>query len=366
MQQRNASPHVLVIGAGVVGLTTAVAARRAGYRVTLVAESFAPHITSVIAGALWEWPPAVCGHHRDEDSVVRAKDWCMDSYRNFIDLAADPATGVHVREAVFYFRKPVDEDPEHLAKMQELSARVLGFRHDAGLIYQYGVSPRSGAVDAYCYQAPMIDTDAYLGWLLNQARRAGCVILQGSIEGPLVEQQGQLLSTYRADAIVNCTGLGAVELTGESMYPLRGALIHVRNDGVGMPRITTAHAMAFDDTVGGQNMVFIVPRGGDRLVLGGLVEPGETATDLSLENHPPLRDMLERCQQFLPALEKAALLEPKPVRTGLRPARARGVRLEVEPGTRIVHNVGHGGSGVTFSWGCATEVTRLISALVPR
>jgi D-amino-acid oxidase len=352
--------RVLVIGAGVVGLTTALTARRAGYQVTVVAEAFAPHITSVVAGALWEWPPAVCGHHRDEESVERAKVWCMDSYERFLDLAHDRSCGVHLREAVFYFRRPVERDPFQAAKMRELAGRVEGFRHDSALIDENGVSWDSGAVDAYSYLAPMIDTERYMAWLLREARTAGCAVLQGRIEGPLASCERDLLRVYSADAIVNCTGLGAVELTGEPMYPLRGALIHVHNDGLSMPRIDKAHCMAFDEAAGGQNMVFIVPRGEDRLVLGGLVEPGESALDLSLDGYPPLREMLRRCEEFMPVLGKATLVEKAPVRVGLRPARGRGVRLDHEPGTRIVHNVGHGGSGVTFSWGCAHEAVRLL------
>jgi D-amino-acid oxidase len=33
--------------------------------------------------------------------------------------------------------------------------------------------------------------------------------------------------------------------------------------------------------------------------------------------------------------------------------------LEQEPGTDIIHNYGHGGSGVTLSWGCAKEVVQI-------
>jgi D-amino-acid oxidase len=48
---------------------------------------------------------------------------------------------------------------------------------------------------------------------------------------------------------------------------------------------------------------------------------------------------------------------------GLRPAR-QDVRLEAEPrpAGRLVHNYGHGGAGVTLSWGCAEEVVRLVAA----
>ena len=62
---------------------------------------------------------------------------------------------------------------------------------------------------------------------------------------------------------------------------------------------------------------------------------------------------------FLPILKKAQLDSAEPVRAGLRPFRAESVRLEHVSGTAIIHNYGHGGAGVTFSWGCAGEVAEL-------
>ena len=49
-------------------------------------------------------------------------------------------------------------------------------------------------------------------------------------------------------------------------------------------------------------------------------------------------------------------------RVGLRPGRPE-IRLERETlpdGVPCVHNYGHGGSGVTLSWGCAEETLRLV------
>ena len=74
-----------MIGGGVVGVTSALQLLQKGYKVTVVAKEFASPvasgkcITSEIAGALWEWPPAVCGRHTDEKSLERSKVWCMDS-----------------------------------------------------------------------------------------------------------------------------------------------------------------------------------------------------------------------------------------------------------------------------------------------
>ena len=49
---------------------------------------------------------------------------------------------------------------------------------------------------------------------------------------------------------------------------------------------------------------------------------------------------------------------------GLRPSRSE-VRLEVDrsDGRMVIHNYGHGGAGVTLSWGCADEVVDLVSRM---
>ena len=85
---------------------------------TVVAKEYASpvagvgkRITSEIAGALWEWPPAVCGRHTDEKSLERSKVWCMDSYGKFMELAMNPKeTGAYLRQSIFYFKEKVNVD----------------------------------------------------------------------------------------------------------------------------------------------------------------------------------------------------------------------------------------------------------------
>ena len=52
--------------------------------------------------------------------------------------------------------------------------------------------------------------------------------------------------------------------------------------------------------------------------------------------------------------------------TGLRPFRPSGfvVRGEKLGEKTVIHNYGHGGSGVTFSWGCAFEVVQQVDELL--
>jgi D-amino-acid oxidase len=143
----------------------------------VIAEDFAPRVTSVVAGALWEWPPAVCGHHHDLVSLGRSKAWAATSYEIFTDLARDPATGVFLRPATFYAKRPIAEDPRLHAKVEELKGRVRQFRHAPTLIAENGVTPALGLRDAYSHLAPMIDTDVYMSWLLDRVRAAGCTVL---------------------------------------------------------------------------------------------------------------------------------------------------------------------------------------------
>ena len=72
--------------------------------------------------------------------------------------------------------------------------------------------------------------------------------------------------------------------------------------------------------------------------------------------------VLDSCRKIEPRLVEAEVIETI---TGLRPYRP-SVRVEADNVGRslCVHNYGHGGDGVTLSWGCAREVARLVSAQV--
>lgn len=356
---------ILIIGAGVSGLTVALSLRNAGFEIVVVAAKFAPQITSVVAGALWEWPPAVCGYHHDQISLSRSKEWCMCSYEVFRTLAKNAATGVHWRQVSFYFREPVLELEAARKKMEELRPKVEGFRHDAALIAENHINPNIGMVDAYAHNAPMIDTDVYMKWLFEQSVRSGCRIVQDRISGRLESTWRTLQDRYSADFIVNCAGLGSGELAGEAMYPLRGALVRVINDGTRFSKIENAFCVSHDERSERQDIIFIVPRGTDRLVLGGLAEPDEWNTEIGLE-YQPIAAMLERCIEFLPVLRFARVDAAEPVRVGLRPFRKGNVRLEEEVSYPVIHNYGHGGAGVTFSHGCAAEVVDRVNRRLNR
>ena len=160
--------HALIIGAGVTGLTTAMCLANKGINCTIIAEKFMPTIVSAVAGALWEWPPAVCGYHHNAISLNRSKQWCMVSFDRFTALSANLDIGVFIRPVNFYFRNHIEQHPVHVEKMKQIQANVPGFCHDSALIKENRVNENIGLVDCYRHLAPMVDTDVYMHWLKKQ------------------------------------------------------------------------------------------------------------------------------------------------------------------------------------------------------
>jgi D-amino-acid oxidase len=105
------------------------------------------------------------------------------------------------------------------------------------------------------------------------------------------------------------------------------------------------------------DLTYVFPHG-DVVILGGTQEHGQW----SREPDPATADrILAACAAVEPRLEGVRVLEH---RVGLRPARPH-VRLEAETmadARRVVHNYGHGGAGISLSWGCAQDAAKLAIA----
>lgn len=90
-------------------------------------------------------------------------------------------------------------------------------------------------------------------------------------------------------------------------------------------------------------------------MLGGT----QSSEDTSTEPDPEIADqILRRCIEVEPRLAQARVLGHQ---VGFRPARPTA-RLEAEQigPARCVHDYGHGGSGVTLSWGSALTTAELL------
>ncbi|MFI7077085.1 FAD-dependent oxidoreductase [Micromonospora sp. NPDC049903] len=313
--------RVRVVGAGVVGLTCALRLAQDGHRVDVVAAGTGEQTTSSVAAALW-YPYRA--HPR-----ARVTGWSATTYRVLCKLADDPATGVRLRRGRELFRRPTAE-PWWRAAVPTLD-RVRGDRLPPGY------------VDGYELTVPVVDMARHLPWLRDRSVRAGVEIRPGRV--PALADA----FTDGVHTVVNCTGLDARELTGDtSLTPVRGQVVVVTQVGL--------DEWLLDQTDPG-HLRYVVPRT-DTVLLGGTAEEGDEERHARPETAEAI---VARCTALVPALGAARVLAH---RVGLRPARP-SVRLETERTAHgpVVHCYGHGGAGVTLSYGCAAEVAELVAAL---
>ncbi|KAK9761023.1 hypothetical protein K7432_014401 [Basidiobolus ranarum] len=379
-------PHVLVIGGGVSGLTTAWTLRNAGCKVTVVAEQYselAPHdkeIVSEIAGALWEWPPAVCGSHgKDTDEQLKnLKRWCQISYIQFKDIAdkyGASNTGIRKRTSCFLFERELNASG--LKKKQEIEKICDEFSNDVpALIKKYNLNTdpdKKGfnIVDAYEHLSYVVDPKQYLHWLKGMVVQKDVALLHGILEDNIYEETPDLLRRYKADILINCTGMSSRELCGdEKMKPLRGILIHAKNDGKKFQKIESCISISQRDAELNASaeeklkaqegrFEFIVPRNDDIVILGGYAQMGKEKLHWDEEKHNFLQKMKEGCVNLYPDLEKAEFTSYY-YRVGIRPFRDEPRVGQDEKEPRIFHNYGHGGSGYTLSYGCALDIRSVV------
>jgi D-amino-acid oxidase len=294
--------RVVVVGAGVVGLSCALRLLEAGHRVDVLARDLPLETTSSVAAAIW-YPYLAL----PQDRVTA---WGRTSYAAFAGLAGVDGSGVAMRTGTEVFRLPT-ADPWWVDAVPRLDR----------------VAPPAPYADAWAFVTPLVDMPRYLAWLTARVLEAGGTITRLALsalpDGPLV---------------VNCSGLGSRLLAADSTTtPVRGQVVVVEQVGLE------------EWWLDGAAPTYVIPRDDD-IVLGGTDDAGEW------DRHPApevAADIIARASALVPGIAHARVLRH---RVGLRPARP-AVRLE-RIGD-VIHCYGHGGSGVTLSWGCADEVAEL-------
>lgn len=309
---------VLVIGAGVMGLTTGIVLAEAGWPVR-VRTSEPPSATASSAAAAM-WGPALL---EPREHVV---EWARRTHAELLDLADDPETGVHLTDgritARFDLSVGLPREAELVPNLRRCTPNELPAPFLSG----------------YHGTFPLVDMPRYLDYLVQRFRAAGGELLRSEV--PMLAD-----AAAESDRVVNCAGIGARMFGDPSVVPVWGQHVVVENPGVDEFLLELARETEF---------VSIMPHA-DRVVLGGIAAEHEWST---APNHQLSERIMTRCAGVEPRLNG---LRPLETRVGLRPARSR-VRVEAEEyaGARIVHNYGHGGSGISLSWGCSYAAAELV------
>jgi D-amino-acid oxidase len=314
--------RVTVVGAGVIGLTCAVRLAEAGYTVDVMARELPLETTSAVAGGLWL--PFLA------EPVADVARWSARSLRAFTELAegAGPDAGplgIAVREGYLLGVGP--ERPDWALTM-------------TGLLDLVAVTdPAPGHPQGWHLRVPLVDTTVYLPYLVRRLEAAGGTLTRL----PLTALPARGL-------VVNCTGLAARALAADpSVHPVRGQVAWLSNPG----GLSTWYSDERDP------LTYVIPHP-THIVVGGTARDGDYDTDVD----PATAEVIvARARALVPSLTSSEVIGH---RVGLRPARPT-VRLETVTGAEgtTIHCYGHGGCGVTVSWGCADDVLAAAEALVP-
>uniref|UniRef100_A0A3B5L347 D-aspartate oxidase n=1 Tax=Xiphophorus couchianus TaxID=32473 RepID=A0A3B5L347_9TELE len=190
--------RVVVVGAGVVGLSTAVCIAESLplCSVTLLAETFSPDTTSDGAAGIAFAAPF------PDIPLERQRRWFKDSFDHLLAIAQSqhsPDAGVILSSGWQIFKEvPATKEPYW-------SDLVIGFRAMTDRELKRFPDHKFGQA----FTTVKCECSSYLPWLEERFRKAG-----GRVEQRRVSSLQALGNSF--DLIVNCSGLGSKALVGDA------------------------------------------------------------------------------------------------------------------------------------------------------
>ncbi|KAJ4298298.1 hypothetical protein N0V90_006198 [Kalmusia sp. IMI 367209] len=317
--------HILIIGAGVIGLQTANDLLDAGYKVTILAK---------------HWPG---------DETIEYTSPCNDPEND----PSSPRMWYSNLVQDFVLLPPAELPPN---------------------------GPKSG----HSYTSIVIDPSKYLTYLLNRAKslRAQTITAElptsNSFSNAITAAFGHLSSNDAPPSLViNCTGLGALKLCDPNMYPIRGQTLLVRIT----PAPPTSRITIYDSTP----VTYIVPRqlttfSSNPSTATYFIGGTNDADNWDPEPTPEITEgILERVKAVLHGwASDDAQIEILREQVGLRPGRRGGPRIageiedfdvavggsEATRKVKVVHQYGHAGAGFQCSIGSGRKTLAIVKDIL--
>ncbi|HVA96707.1 MAG TPA: FAD-dependent oxidoreductase [Candidatus Acidoferrales bacterium] len=315
--------NAVVIGAGIIGLTTALKAQEAGYKVRIIADRPPLETTSAKAGAVFE--PYQPGNMSSVD-MLQFVEVGLREYGKIIDTYPEAKSGIRAHD--LYSTSVTTIDPTTLPFLPAIPSwkfitqDIPGHgRYQSAVVLQ---------------DVPMIDPTKTLPFLTERFIRNGGTM---QVPAPKILNMQEFLLSIPEKVVFNCTGLGAKELLGDpEIHPMRGQIVILNK------------TPDWEHSILGDDVFYIFPRM-TTTVLGGTTELGESEETTTTEAVQRIIDGAQKIMDFDPVKDVATTY------AALRPYRKTGVDVSLEyvHGKKHIKVIGFGGSGWTFNWGAAEK-----------
>jgi len=366
------SCDIWILGGGVSGLSTAILLQQAGYR------------TCILSDLNFDVPTnyAMASAYPHNLKIQNLEQISEDSQNIFAKLAQKAHSGLGIHRIYEVF----EQEPE----LAPLADKRMQFQTFDGPVekLKMTIKPpyRTGAeyLYGYTFKTYFADMPVYMNFLWDWYETLGGLFVHKKVTAEIAkEASGKIL--------VNCLGLSSLKVFEDNspLNVMRGRQVLVPKAPVitGIENIPMAYnytpsADVFSRADGTPEYVHFFSRQ-DGWLLGQTREPGSIDQFQKWVGQPTTS----------PEIEIGGVSVPEPIislnndllknwvgydlkskqsqmqgRVGLRyyrDAQDTGVRLEVEniENVACVHNYGHGGSGITMSWGCAKRCVDLVNGL---
>jgi D-amino-acid oxidase len=381
--------HIIILGAGVTALQTALSLLTAhpNYTITLIA-AHVPGDSSIDYTS-----PLAGGHWRSHDGLAPSdalpREWDARTYQHWTQLlkdgdgkAADETyadrvarMGLGFKESRNYWGTENEETKPHGEGLWWKNT-VDGFTI-LDLPTLTDEPPPAGAIFGLKYQSICINVPQYLRYLHGRVISLGARIIQspvavsGGLAGAVRDAKRILLSSDPSItegsilALVNATGLSARHIVhpdeAAKLYPIRGQTVLVKGEA--------ARARTLVGFPGADDIAYVIPRpGSGTTILGGSKQVGswDEEVDGVLNERILERVVSEGMAEEL-RTGPGRGFEVLSYQVGWRPGRKGGPRVEGEgekvDGVWVVHAYGHAGGGYQNSVGSAERVVAIIEGL---
>ncbi|XP_026478983.1 D-aspartate oxidase [Ctenocephalides felis] len=301
---------ICVVGAGVIGLTTALELQSTyrGADIHILSNKFENQTTSYVAAGLFRPGTSFCGP-TDEITrqIINDSYYYWDSIRKTSEAAEAGVTQL----SVYIF----SSKSAHITRNSYIEKLVPIYR--AATEDELQLCPGNWKYGSF-FTTLLTECRLYLPWAKQKFLSNG-----GHITEYTINNFADLPEKY--DIVVNCTGLQAKILCNDNkLVPIRGQVIKVK-----APWIKTAFYGDYD--------TYVIP-GFETVTLGGVRQYDSYNTEICKYDRAAIK---ERCESLVPSLKTAKVVNEL---VGLRPHRDP-VRIEGEvlrrgtESVKIVHNL---------------------------
>ncbi|PVU96126.1 hypothetical protein BB561_001371 [Smittium simulii] len=356
---------VVVVGAGIIGITTAIVLQKSGkYKVVVVSENIAlnekdlkkTNWASPFAGANWHAFAA------DDDFFLQKME--KDTLRELKKIADEsPESGI---KKTFCWEMTSSAQYKEPWYMRSLEGTRYLPRDNIAVGCDLGVE----------FSTVIINAPHYLKWMTRQFITNGGIIHRAKLDSlaEAADFAAGHLNHHQLPIIINCAALGNLyfsDVNDTKLHPIRGQVVLVNAPEV---KLTITNTPAWK---------YVIPRGDGSVVIGGTYQKDNWSTAV---DHHTTHEILRETVKFCPELagettptthenfsRRVKILESRiiKVNVGFRPYRDGGPRIEpsfvLNPATKkmipVIHNYGHGGFGYQTSWAFAREAKRLADAV---